>query len=264
MTGLAYPEISPIIFSIGPIALRWYSVAYLLGIAAAWLFIMRDTKKYNLGLTKENVEDIIFYATLGIILGGRTGYMLVYGRDMLLQNPLSFFEIWKGGMSFHGGIIGVIIAVWLCSKKIKYDFLRITDVACVYVPIGIFLGRLANFINDELWGRETTVPWAVRFPSGGYLPRHPSQLYEAMTEGLLMFIILHICWRMPKIREKRGFASGLFLSLYGFFRMSMEQFRQPDAQMGFFFKYVTMGQLLSFPFLILGMYLIVRAIRLSK
>jgi len=264
MTGLAYPEISPIIFSIGPIALRWYSVAYLLGIAAAWFFIMRDTKRYNLGLTKENVEDIIFYATLGIILGGRTGYMLVYGRDMLFQNILSFFEIWKGGMSFHGGIIGVIIAIWLCAKKMKYDFLRITDVMCVYVPIGIFLGRLANFVNDELWGRETTVPWAVRFPSGGYLPRHPSQLYEAMTEGLLMFVILLICWRMPKIREKNGFASGLFLSLYGFFRMSMEQFRQPDAQMGFFFKYVTMGQLLSFPLLVLGIYLIVRAVRLSK
>jgi len=264
MIGFAYPDISPIIFSLGPVAIRWYSMAYLVGIIAAWLLVSRDVKKYDLGLTKENMEDAAFYVTLGIILGGRVGYMLVYGRDMLFQSPLSIFEIWKGGMSFHGGIIGVIIALWLLSRKLKYEFLRLTDMICVYVPIGIFLGRLANFANDELWGRETSVPWAVRFPSGGYLPRHPSQLYEALTEGLLMFAILLFCWRCQKIREKTGFVSGLFLFLYGFFRMSMEHFRQPDVQMGFFFKYITMGQMLSLPFLILGLCLIVRAIRLSK
>ena len=264
MIGLEYPEISPIMFSIGPLAIRWYSVAYLLGIFAAWFLIRRDVKKYELGLSNKDVEDLVFYVTFGIILGGRLGYMIFYGKDMLFANPLSVFEIWKGGMSFHGGIIGVIVAILLVSKKLKYSFLRLTDMVCVYVPIGIFLGRLANFANDELWGRETTVPWAIRFPSGGYLPRHPSQIYEALAEGLLMLLILIVCWHSKKIREKNGFVSGLFLSLYGIFRMFMEQFRQPDAQMGFFFEYITMGQMLSLPFVLIGLYIILRSIKLSK
>lgn len=264
MIGFAYPDISPIMCSLGPIVIRWYSMAYLVGIIAAWLLVSRDVKKYDFGFTKNEMEDAVFYVTVGIILGGRIGYMLIYGRDMLFSNPSSLFAIWKGGMSFHGGIIGVIIALWLFSRKINQKFLHLTDMVCVYVPIGIFLGRLANFANDELWGRETKVPWAVRFPSGGYLPRHPSQLYEALTEGLLMFLILLFCWRMEKIRNKTGFVSGLFLFLYGFFRMTMEQFRQPDAQIGFIFKYITMGQMLSLPFLLLGIYLMFRALKLSK
>lgn len=264
MIGFAYPDISPIMFSFGFITIRWYSMAYLVGIIAAWLLVSRDVKKYKFGLTKENLEDAAFYATMGVVLGGRIGYMLVYAREMLFENSLTLFEIWKGGMSFHGGIVGVIVALWLLSRKINKKFLCLTDMICVYVPIGIFLGRLANFANDELWGRETTVPWAIRFPSGGYLPRHPSQLYEALTEGLLMFVILLLCWRQPKIREKNGLVSGIFLFLYGFFRMNMEQFRQPDEQIGFIFEYITMGQLLSLPFLILGIYLIIRALRLSK
>lgn len=259
MTGIAYPDISPIIFSIGPLAIRWYSMAYLFGILSAWYLIAKNIKKYNLPISKENLEDLVFYVTLGIILGGRLGYIMFYGSDIFLKNPLEIFAIWHGGMSFHGGIVGVIIATYLFSRKIGYPFLGLTDLISLYVPIGIFCGRLANFANDELWGRVANVPWAIRFPSGGYLPRHPSQLYEACTEGVLIFICLNIMWCFPWVRQNKGYISGTFLSLYGMFRIIMEQFREPDAQIGFIFANITMGQLLSLPFIILGSLLIVRA-----
>ena len=259
MTGLAYPDISPIIFEIGPFALRWYSMAYLIGILAGWWLVALRNKKYNLGLTKQNMEDIAFYMTLGIILGGRIGYILFYGREHFLQNPLEVFEIWHGGMSFHGGIIGVIIALWLVSRKIKYGFLRLTDTISPVVPIGIFLGRLANFANDELWGRASDLPWAIRFPRGGYIPRHPSQIYEALLEGFLMFIILNIAWRFKFMRERQGLISALFLLCYAGFRAFCEQFREPDSQIGFLWFNTTMGQILSAPALILGVFLIYRA-----
>ncbi len=261
MTGLAYPDISPIIFSIGPIAIRWYSMAYLLGILSAWFLVSKNIKKYDLPITKANLEDLVFYVTLGIILGGRIGYVLFYGTDVFLKNPLEIFAIWHGGMSFHGGILGVIIAVYLCSKKIKYPFLGLTDLVALYTPIGIFLGRLANFANDELWGRVTNIAWAVRFPSGGYLPRHPSQLYEAFTEGILLFITLNILWKIPFVRNNKGFISGVFLSFYTLFRIIMEQFREPDAQLGFIYANITMGQILSFPLMGIGAYLIIRTVK---
>lgn len=264
MTGLAYPEISPIIFSIGPLAVRWYSMAYLIGIISAWLLVKRQVRIYNIPLTKENLDDLVFDVTLGIILGGRLGYVLFYGGSMFWENPLQIFAIWNGGMSFHGGIIGVIIAIWYFAYKIKMPFLKVTDLVVLYVPIGIFLGRLANFVNDELWGRVTDVAWAVRFPHGGYLPRHPSQLYEACAEGIGMFIILNVLWRYKWVREKTGFVSGMFACLYALFRMSMEQFREPDAQLGFFFGSITMGQMLSLPFLLIGAWVICRAVKLSK
>lgn len=259
MTGLAYPDISPIIFEIGPFGLRWYSMAYLIGILAGWWLVALRNKKYNLSLTKQNMEDIAFYMTLGIILGGRIGYILFYGREHFLQNPLEIFEIWHGGMSFHGGIIGVIVALWLVSRKIKYGFLRLTDTISPVVPIGIFLGRLANFANDELWGRASDLPWAIRFPRGGYIPRHPSQIYEALLEGLLMFIILNIAWRFKFMRERQGLISALFLLCYAGFRAFCEQFREPDAQIGFLWLNTTMGQILSAPALILGVFLVYRA-----
>ena len=218
MTGMAYPDISPIIFEIGPFALRWYSMAYLIGILAGWWLASSRAKKYSLPLNKQNLEDIAFYITIGIILGGRIGYILFYGGEHFFENPLEIFEIWHGGMSFHGGIIGVIIALWLVSRKIKYPFLRVTDFVSPVGPIGIFLGRLANFANDELWGRASNLPWAIRFPRGGYIPRHPSQIYEALLEGVLMFIILNIAWRSKFIREKEGFISALFLLFYACFR----------------------------------------------
>ncbi len=254
--GFAYPDISPIIFEIGPFALRWYSMAYLIGILAGWWLISLRAKKYALPLTKNNLEDIIFYLTLGIIIGGRVGYILFYGREHFLENPLEIFELWHGGMSFHGGIIGVITALWLVSRKIKYNFLGITDLVSPVVPIGIFLGRLANFANDELWGRATDVAWAVRFPRGGYIPRHPSQIYEALLEGLLMFIILNLDYRYKYLRIRQGVVSALFLLLYAVFRTICERFREPDAQIGFLWFNTTMGQLLSLPALILGILLI--------
>lgn len=261
MNGLAYPDISPIIFSIGPLTLRWYSMAYLFGIVAAWFLVAKNIKKFNLPISKEALEDMVFYVTLGIVSGGRIGYVLFYWRDMLTENPLEIFAIWHGGMSFHGGVIGVIIAVYFAARKYKYRFLSITDLIALYAPIGIFCGRLANFANDELWGRITDVPWAIKFPAGGYLPRHPSQLYEAALEGVLLFIILNLLWQKQWVRRHTGFISGLFLLCYGTFRAFVEQFREPDAQLGFIFSSVTMGQLLSLPFILLGMILLFSAVK---
>lgn len=253
MTGLNFPDISPIMFSVGPIAIRWYSMAYLFGILIGWYLIGKNVKKYDLGLTKANIEDLIFYLTLGIILGGRLGYVLFYGKGYFLENPLRIFALWQGGMSFHGGVLGVIVALRFFARKINYSFLQMTDLVVLYAPIGIFCGRIANFINDELWGRVTDVPWAVRFPSGGYLPRHPSQLYEALFEGLVMFAVLNFLWRYEWVRKRHGFVSALFVALYGVFRIAMEQFREPDEQMGFFFNGITMGQILSVPLILLGL-----------
>ena len=264
MNGLEYPDISPIIFSLGPIVIRWYSMAYLVGIISAWLLIKRNVKQNNIPLTKENIEDLVFDVTMGIILGGRLGYVLFYGTSVFWEHPLQILAIWNGGMSFHGGIVGVILALWYFSHQVKMPFLRVTDLVVLYVPIGIFLGRLANFINDELWGRVTTVPWAVRFPNGGYLPRHPSQIYEALAEGVLMFVVLNLLWRFKWVRERVGFVSGVFACLYAVMRISMEQFREPDIQLGYFWNCVTMGQMLSLPFLIAGAWVIVRTIKAHR
>lgn len=252
MNGLDFPQISPVLFSLGPIDIRWYSLAYLFGILIGWWLIVRNVKKYDLKLSKENIEDFIFYLTLGIVIGGRLGYVIFYGGTAFWMNPLQVFEVWKGGMSFHGGVLGVIAATFLFAKKINYKFLALTDLIVLYAPIGIFFGRLANFVNDELWGRVTTVPWAIKFPNGGYLPRHPSQLYEAFFEGIVMFVLLNFLWHFPQIRNRHGVVSSLFVLLYGLFRISMEQFREPDIQMGYFFSYFTMGQILSLPLIFLG------------
>ena len=256
MTGLEFPEISPVMLTIGPLAIRWYSMAYLIGIVVGWFLVNRNVEKNNLGLSRAQVEDFIFYLTLGIVLGGRLGYAVFYGGSEMWLKPWRLLEIWKGGMSFHGGAVGVIVAVYLYSRKIKYGFLRLTDLVVLYAPIGIFLGRLANFVNDELWGRVTDVAWAVRFPNGGYLPRHPSQLYEAGLEGVAMFVILNWLWRYPKVRNTSGVVSALFVVLYGFFRIVVEYFREPDAQLGFFFGSITMGQMLSVPLVIAGLWVL--------
>lgn len=253
MTGLAYPEISPIIFSIGPLAVRWYSMAYLAGILIGWGLVLRRCEKYQLNLTRQNIEDLVFYITLGIIVGGRLGYVVFYGGRAMWEQPWQILELWKGGMSFHGGAAGVILAIWLYARKIGYPFLMLTDLVVPVVPIGLFLGRLANFTNDELWGRVSDVAWAVRFPSGGFLPRHPSQLYEAFFEGIVMFIVLNWLWHFKSVRSRTGVISAMFVILYGIFRISLEQFREPDAQLGFFFGHITMGQMLSVPLILAGL-----------
>ena len=252
MTGLPFPEISPIALSIGPLAIRWYSLAYLFGILIAWFLVLRNSKKYNLGYTAQHIEDLAFYMTMGIVIGGRLGYAIFYGGEEMWLKPWKILELWKGGMSFHGGVLGVIFAAFLYAKKYKFKFLAITDLVVLFAPIGIFLGRIANFINDELWGRVTNVAWAIRFPSGGYLPRHPSQLYEAIFEGIILFILLNYLWSFSAIRKKNGVVSAVFIIFYGIFRICMEQFRQPDAHLGFYFEKITMGQMLSIPLVVIG------------
>lgn len=265
MIGLEFPNISPIIFSIGPVVIRWYSMAYLAGLVAAWVLALHNIKKYNLSISKQNIEDAVFYSTIGIILGGRLGYVLFYGGNSFWQNPLQIFAIWEGGMSFHGGAIGAVLGMLYTAKKAKIRFLQLTDLAALYAPIGIFLGRMANFVNDELWGRITDVAWAVKFPSGGYLPRHPSQIYEGLAEGLLMFIILNLLWRSAKVRKSSGFSSALFVLFYAIFRIILENFRQPDAQLGFLWGgYFTMGQILSLPLIVLGIYLLYYSLKPEK
>lgn len=259
-----FPNISPIALSIGPFDLRWYALAYLVGIISAWILTKKNIKKYDIKITDAQLDDLVFYTTLGIILGGRIGYVCCYGDGYFWRNPLEIFAVWNGGMSFHGGIVGVILGLLYFCKKEKFQFLMITDLVALYVPIGIFLGRIANFINGELWGRITTVPWAVKFPTGGYLPRHPSQIYEALTEGLLMFVILNFLWQKKYVRENHGIISSLFLITYAVSRIGMELFREPDAQIGFLWNFITMGQALSVPFLVLGLYILHKSVSKAK
>ncbi len=258
MPCLEFPAISPVMFSIGGLAIRWYSMAYLLGIIAAWLLTLRMMKKYDLKVNRQQIEDAVFYTTLGIIVGGRLGYVLFYGFDFFSHHPLKIFELWHGGMSFHGGATGAVLGLLYTAYSRKVSFWLLTDLAALFAPIGIFLGRIANFINDELWGRVSDVPWAVCFPSGGYLPRHPSQIYEALTEGLVIFVVLNLLWHWRAVRERRGLISALFVLMYGVFRIIIEYFRQPDEQIGFLFGTVTMGQMLSLPIVLLGLFLIWR------
>lgn len=247
---LIHPNFNPVAASLGPIKIHWYGIMYLLGFAFAWFLGMYRAKKLKLDWNSELISDLIFYAALGIIIGGRVGYMLFYDFQALASNPLKLFQIWKGGMSFHGGLAGGLLGLMLFAKHTKKHFLDITDFAAPLVPFGLAAGRFGNFINGELWGRPTDVPWAMVFPEIDNIPRHPSQLYEFGLEGVLLFIILFIY--TSKIRE-RGRATALFLICYGLFRFAIEFFREPDAQIGYLFtKWFTMGQLLTVPMMVLG------------
>jgi len=251
---LQFPHIDPIIFSLGPIALRWYGMMYLIGFIAAMFIANKAADKSNGVWTRDQVSDLLFYGFLGVILGGRIGYVLFYQFDYFLVEPLYLFKIWQGGMSFHGGLLGVITAVFLFSRREKKGFLQVGDFVAPLVPIGLGMGRLGNFINAELWGRQTDVPWAMIFPTDKLqLPRHPSQLYEFFLEGLVLFIIVYGVSRKPR---PLGLVSGLFLICYGIFRMIVELFREPDSQLGYYFSYISMGQMLSLPMVIGGLFLI--------
>lgn len=251
-------NLDPVALQIGPIAIRWYSIAYIVGILSAMFYIKYENKKHHI-MSKEAYDDWLMWAVLSIILGGRLGYVLFYNPSYFLSNPLEIFAIWQGGMSFHGGLVGSIIGMYLFCRKFKVDLLTLADVTATFVPIGIFCGRIANFINMELYGRPTNGDFGVIFPSDpDLLPRYPSQLYEAFLEGLLLFIILFSLNKFTKIREKKGALSGVFLILYAIFRTIVENFREPDEQLGFLFMHVTMGQLLSVPFILFGTYLILR------
>jgi phosphatidylglycerol---prolipoprotein diacylglyceryl transferase len=251
---LQYPNINPILFEIGFLKIRWYGVMYLVGFLSAWLLLNYRAKKHpELGFNPEIISDLIFYAALGVILGGRLGYMLFYDLPHLIQNPLLFFKIWEGGMSFHGGFLGVLVAMGLYSHFKRYSFLAIMDFIVPVVPIGLGAGRIGNFINGELWGRVTEMPWGMIFPQAGFLPRHPSQLYEAALEGIFLFLIVWIFSRKPRPLMS---VSALFLIIYSLARIFCEFFRQPDIQLGYIaFDWLTMGQLLSLPMLLLGIIL---------
>lgn len=251
-----YPHIDPIALKIGPLAIRWYGITYLVGFVAAWFLGRRRATRADSPVTPLQVDDLIFYGALGVLLGGRIGYMLFYGFDQLRENPLNLFKIWEGGMSFHGGFIGVMVAMALYGRKLQVPFFRLMDFVAPLVPIGLGAGRIANFINSELWGAPTNVPWA--FIVDG-VPRHATQLYEAGLEGLTLFVILWVYSSKPRPAMA---VSGLFLVGYGVFRFLVEFWRLPDEQIGYLaFGWVTMGQVLTLPMLIAGAILLSLAYR---
>lgn len=246
---LEYPKIDPVAFSVGPLDVHWYGLMYLCGFLLAWWLGKIRAKKTGL-FTGEDIADLIFYSAMGVVIGGRVGYMLFYAFPDFIAHPWSLFKIWQGGMSFHGGLVGVLVAMGLFARHKGTSFLGVVDFLAPLVPIGLGLGRLGNFINGELWGRVSHVPWAMVFPQAGPLARHPSQLYECVLEGVVLFGILWLYSAKPRPKMAVG---SLFLLLYGLFRFGVEFFRQPDPQYGFIaFGWLTMGQLLSLPMIAVG------------
>ncbi|MCZ6764822.1 MAG: prolipoprotein diacylglyceryl transferase [Alphaproteobacteria bacterium] len=255
MTGpLLFPSIDPIAFQIGPFAVRWYALAYIAGLIAGWVYILWLLRRAPKVMTREQVGDFLTWAILGVILGGRLGYIIFYHPDYYVFHVQEIFYVWEGGMSFHGGFLGLTGAVILYCRKKQLSFWSVADLIAAAVPIGLFLGRLANFVNGELYGRTTNLPWGMVFPTGGPAPRHPSQLYEAGLEGLALFILLFIAIRFFNARAHPGLTAGLFLTGYGAARMFVELFREPDAHLGFLFGSITMGQLLSLPLVLAGIW----------
>lgn len=254
---LQYPQMNPVALQLGPLKVHWYGLMYLVGFALAWILATLRARKPNSGWTSEQVGDLIFYGAIGVVLGGRVGYMLFYNFSQFIAAPWTIFAIWDGGMAFHGGLIGVFIAIALFARKYHKSFFEVSDFVAPLVPLGLAAGRIGNFINGELWGRVTDQPWGMVFPNGGPLPRHPSQLYEFFFEGIILFIILWLYSAKPKPRMA---VSGLFLLCYGCFRFSLEFFRQPDIQLGFVaFGWMSQGQLLSIPMIIGGIAVLIWA-----
>jgi phosphatidylglycerol---prolipoprotein diacylglyceryl transferase len=255
--ALAFPSIDPVLIEIGPFAIRWYALAYIVGLVAGWRYVRWLVQRPGWRLTPLEVDDLLLYVTLGVVLGGRLGYVLFYRPDHYLSHPLEALAVWQGGMSFHGGALGVILAMWLSARMRRRSFVEIGDAVVCAIPIGLFLGRVANFINGELFGRTTDVPWGMVFPHGGPEPRHPSQLYEAALEGIVLFAVLAaFAWR-PRDPNTAGRLSGIFLIGYALARSFAELFREPDAHLGFLWGALTMGQLLSLPMLVVGLALVV-------
>jgi phosphatidylglycerol:prolipoprotein diacylglycerol transferase len=258
---LPFPAIDPVLVEFGPLVIRWYALAYVAGLLIGWQYLLRLARGEPKVMERQDVDDFLLWATLGVIIGGRLGYVLFYNAEYFLSRPLEILAMWRGGMSFHGGLLGMVAAIVLFSRKRRLELLGVCDLIALVAPIGLFFGRVANFINGELFGRATDVPWAMVFPRGGPAPRHPSQLYEAALEGLVLFLILLAIDRLTGARARRGVLTGIFLAGYGAFRSFVEFFREPDAHLGFLLAGTTMGQLLSLPLLAIGLYLIVAALR---
>ncbi|SEO93346.1 prolipoprotein diacylglyceryl transferase [Aquisalimonas asiatica] len=247
---LTYPDIDPVAIDLGPIAIHWYGLMYLVGFLGAWLLGRWRARRDDSPVRPQQMEDVLVFGAIGVILGGRIGYVLFYETALLTTDPLALIRIWEGGMSFHGGLLGVLAGLWLYSWRTGCGFLRLTDFAAPLVPIGLGAGRLGNFINGELWGRVSDVPWAMVYPPMGPDPRHPSQLYQFLLEGVVLFVALWLFSRKPRPTMA---VSGLFLVLYGSFRFIVEFVRLPDEQLGYLaFDWFTMGQLLSLPMVALG------------
>ena len=247
---LAYPDIDPVAVSLGPVKIHWYGLMYVIGIAAAWLLARQRTKQPGFPWNVAQVEDLIFYTALGLVIGGRLGYILFYNLSALLHDPFMIFRVWEGGMAFHGGLLGAIAGMGLFARKHGNSLFEVTDFIAPLVPIGLLAGRIGNFINGELWGKPTDLPWGMVFPGAGPEPRHPSQLYEAFLEGLVLFIFLR--WFSGQSPPRMA-VSGMFLLLYGIFRFAVEFVRQPDAHLGYLaFGWLTMGQLLTLPMILFG------------
>jgi phosphatidylglycerol:prolipoprotein diacylglycerol transferase len=264
---IAFPVFDPVAIAIGPIVIRWYALAYIGGIVLGWIYARALVKNEKLwggpaAMTLPQLDDFILWVTVGIILGGRTGYVLFYNLPFFIQHPAEILELWKGGMSFHGGFMGCVIAVMWFARKNGISILSLGDITTAVGPIGLFLGRIANFINSELWGRpaDPDLPWAMIFPNGGPLSRHPSQLYEAGLEGILLFTVLAVMIRLGALKRP-GLILGSFIALYGLARITGEHFREPDPQLGFLWGGLTMGMLLSVPMVIAGAIIIVAAWR---
>jgi phosphatidylglycerol---prolipoprotein diacylglyceryl transferase len=264
---LPFPAVNPVLVHIGPLAVRWYALAYIVGIIAGWFYARALIAAQPLWggpapLTVTDYDDFIVWITLGIILGGRTGYVLFYNLPYFAANPLKIFELWNGGMSFHGGVLGCIVAVVVFARARGIPMLSLGDVTTAVAPIGLFLGRLANFINGELWGRPTDVPWAMIFPgeNAGPLPRHPSQLYEAALEGVVLFVVLALLVRAGALKRP-GVVTGAFALGYGAARITCEFFREPDIQIGFLWGGLTMGMLLCIPLMLGGAAVLAYAFR---
>ena len=267
---IPYPNIDPVFLRLGPVQLRWYGLMYMLSFIIGYFLLRRNAKQRKLDLTTDDLYDLLFFLILGVMIGGRLGYVLFYDLPAYISDPLAIFKIWQGGMSFHGGFIGVILATIYITRRKKWNFWEIADLVSVAVPIGLGLGRIGNFINGELFGRPTSLPWGMVFPEGGSLPRHPSQLYEALLEGLVLFLIMR--WLYKKNYYPGTVVWGL-IGFYGLFRFLVEFVREPDAHIGLDLGPFTRGQLLTFPMMVIGLTMMViyarrnlpeKARRLSK
>jgi len=255
---MQFPHIDPVFLSIGPLQFRWYGLMYILSFIATYLILRAEARRKQLPLSLDDIADLVFFGAMGVVLGGRLGYILFYKLDFYLANPLQIFAVWQGGMSFHGGFLGVVFAFILYSRRKKIPFFTLIDLAAQCAPVGLGLGRIGNFINGELYGRQTDVPWGIIFPGGGSLPRHPSQLYEALLEGVLLFVVVRFSARRS---TTTGVAAWTFCAGYGLCRFFVEFFRQPDDYLGFVLGGLSMGQLLSLPMFLLGSIMVFRLVR---